>query len=37
MERPGQVEIRLQSEAGELRAVSIIGQAALAFATTLTL
>jgi PhzF family phenazine biosynthesis protein len=37
MERPGQVEIRLQSDAGELRAVSIIGQAALAFATTLTL
>jgi PhzF family phenazine biosynthesis protein len=35
--RPGRVEIRLEQADGALRAVSIVGQAALAFATTLTL
>ncbi|HEX4051505.1 MAG TPA: PhzF family phenazine biosynthesis isomerase [Steroidobacteraceae bacterium] len=37
MHRPGRVEIRLEEADGVLRAVSIVGQAALAFATTLTL
>jgi PhzF family phenazine biosynthesis protein len=37
MHRPGRVEIRLEEADGALRAVSIVGQAALAFATTLTL
>jgi len=36
MHRPGRVEIRLHDADGALRAVSIVGQAALAFAATLT-
>jgi PhzF family phenazine biosynthesis protein len=36
MQRPGQVEIRLSCEAGTLVAVSIVGQATVAFATTLS-
>lgn len=37
MDRPGRVEIRLDQADGALRAVSIVGQTALAFAATLTL
>lgn len=37
MQRPGRVEIRLERSGGQLRAVSIVGQTALAFAATLNL
>ncbi|HWG77943.1 MAG TPA: PhzF family phenazine biosynthesis isomerase [Steroidobacteraceae bacterium] len=37
MQRPGRVEIRLEEANGALRAVSIVGQATLAFAATLSL
>ncbi len=37
MERPGRVEIRLTTQGGLPSSVSIVGQATLAFATTLTL